>query len=414
MKSMLGENIRIALSAIKGNLLRTILTALIIAIGIWALVGILTAIDAIKSSINSNFTTMGANTFTIRNREMGIRIGRQGKRPKRFEKISYEEAMRFKDEFNFPGSLVSISTLASFSAKLSYESRKTNPNIQVFGSDENYLASSGYELAKGRNFSVQEINSGAGLVILGSEVATTLFKNGINPINKMIRIGSGKYKVIGVLKSKGSSMGFGGDKICIIPIQNARSYFVSPDGSFTINVINSNPQLMEIALGEATGLFRTIRKVEIGEDDNFEITKSDSLANLLIENLQKVTMGATIIGFITLLGAAIGLMNIMLVSVTERTREIGVRKALGATPKIIKRQFLIESIVICVMGGVLGILLGVITGNLVALSMDIGFYVPWKWIQGGLVLCVGVGLLSGIIPATRAAKLDPIESLRFE
>lgn len=414
MKSMFGENIRIALSAIKGNLLRTILTALIIAIGIWALVGILTAIDAIKSSINSNFTTMGANTFTIRNREMGIRIGRQGKRPKRFEKISYEEAMRFKDEFNFPGSLVSISTLASFSAKLSYESRKTNPNIQVFGSDENYLASSGYELAKGRNFSVQEINSGAGLVILGSEVATTLFKNGINPINKMIRIGSGKYKVIGVLKSKGSSMGFGGDKICIIPIQNARSYFVSPDGSFTINVINSNPQLMEIALGEATGLFRTIRKVEIGEDDNFEITKSDSLANLLIENLQKVTMGATIIGFITLLGAAIGLMNIMLVSVTERTREIGVRKALGATPKIIKRQFLIESIVICVMGGVLGILLGVITGNLVALSMDIGFYVPWKWIQGGLVLCVGVGLLSGIIPATRAAKLDPIESLRFE
>ena len=410
---LLKENTEIALNAIKSNKLRAIITMLIIAIGITALVGILSAIDAIKTSINSNFTNMGANTFTIRNREMTMRVGRHGSKPKAFKNITYKEAMRFKEEFDFP-SVSSVSTLASFTGRLKYASKKTNPNIQVFGADENYLETAGYELEDGRNFTLPEVLSGNNLVIIGSEIAFTLFPKGVKAVDKTISIGGGKYKVIGVLKSKGSSMGFGGDKICIIPILNARQYFGRPDMSFTINIISKYPWLMDIAIGEATGLFRKIRHVNVKEEEDFEVIKSDGLATMLIDNLSTVTLGATIIGIITLLGAAIGLMNIMLVSVTERTREIGIRKALGATASAIKYQFLIESVVICVMGGIIGIILGIIIGNLIGLSLDAGFFIPWFWIITGVLICIFVGLVSGFFPAKRASKLDPIESLRFE
>lgn len=413
MALLLKENTKIAVDAIKSNKLRAIITMLIIAIGITALVGILSAIDAIKSSINSNFTEMGANTFTIRNKEMNMRVGRHGKKPKVYRPINFKEAMRFKEEFDFP-CVASVSTLASWNARLKYMSKKTNPNIQVFGADENYLETSGYELQEGRNFTPPEILSGNNLVILGSEIAYSLFPKNAKPIDKIISIGGAKYKVIGVLKSKGSSMGFGGDKICIIPILNARQYFGKPDMSFTINVISKYPWLMDIAVGEATGLFRKIRKINVKEEEDFDVIKSDSLATMLIDNLQNVTLGATIIGIITLLGAAIGLMNIMLVSVTERTREIGIRKALGATQEAIKNQFLIESVVICVMGGLIGIVLGIIIGNLIGMGLDTGFFVPWFWIFTGVIICIIVGLLSGFLPAKRASKLDPIESLRFE
>lgn len=413
MPLLLRENTRIAMDAINSNRLRAVITMLIIAIGITALVGILSAIDAIKSSINTNFTNMGANTFTIRNRDMQMRVGRHGRKPKAFEAITYKDAMRFRDEFQFPV-VSSVSTLASFTARIKYGSKKTNPNIQVFGGDENYLETSGYELEQGRNFSAPEIMSGNNLVIIGSELAFTLFPKGVRALDKMISIGAGKYRVIGILKSKGNSMGFGGDKVCIIPLLNARQYFGKPDMSFTINVICKQSQLMDIAIGEATGLFRKIRKVRLQQEDNFEVVKSDSLATMLIDNLQKVTLGATIIGIITLLGAAIGLMNIMLVSVTERTREIGIRKALGATQEAIKNQFLIESVVICVLGGLFGILLGIIIGNVIGLSLNTGFFVPWFWIITGVIICISVGLISGYLPAKRASRLDPIESLRFE
>ena len=413
MASFVKENIKISLGAIRSQLLRTILTVLIISFGIMALVGILTAIDAIKSSINSNFTSMGANTFTIRNREMGVRIGSNGKKPKRFRSITYDEAIRFTKEYSFPAK-PSVATFASMNATMKYESKKTNPNIRVFGGDENYLATSGYDLERGRNFSAQEILYGNHVAILGKDVIVALFDRKDDPIDKVITIGSGKYKIIGVLKSKGNSMGFGGDKIGVLPLNNVRQYFSIPNMTFTINVLTNNSQLMDAAVNEATGVFRTIRKVNIGEDNNFEITKSDNLANLLIDNIQKVTAGATLIGIITLLGAAIGLMNIMMVSVTERTREIGIRKAMGATKKMIRQQFLVEAIVICQIGGLLGIILGIIIGNLISFQLGVGFIVPWVWIISGIILCMFVGLISGLYPAIKASRLDPIDALRFE
>ncbi len=386
---------------------------LIISIGIMALVGILSAIDAIKNGINNNFTSMGANTFTIRNAGMNIRVGRKGKKASSYENISFKEALRFKREFNYPV-VTSISTLANMASRIKYGSKKTNPNIQVFGSDENYIITAGYDLEKGRNFNPAEVMSGGHLVIIGKDVEKALFNENENCIDRFIKIGAGNYKVIGVLKSKGNSAGFGGDKICILPLTTARQYFGSNDMSFTINVLTKNASLMDILLNEARGLFRKIRKIHITGKDDFGIVKSDNLASMLIKDLKTVTLGATIIGLITLLGAAIGLMNIMLVSVTERTREIGIRKAMGATQKTIKNQFLIESVVICVSGGLIGILFGIIIGNLISFALDTGFFIPWFWIITGVIICIAVGLLSGYLPAKRASQLDPIDSLRFE
>lgn len=408
------ENIIIAFQSIRSQLLRTILTILIIAIGIMALIGILTAIEVIKSSISSSFTSMGANTFTIRNRGMIVRIGKRGRGPENFKTISYDEATRFKNEYSYPGSLVSLSVRAAGGATLKYKSNKSNPNMRVFGVDENYLGTSGYDIEKGRNFSQQDMQLGTNVILLGKEAAAAIFDKRESPIDKDITVGGGKYKVIGVLKEKGNASGFDGDKVSMIPLTSARQKFSRPDMSYVISVLSPSAQQMDGAISEAAGRMRVIREVRPGQEDNFDLTKSDNFATMLIENLQKVTIGATVIGFITLLGAAIGLMNIMLVSVSERTREIGVRKALGANKLVIRRQFIIEAIVICQLGGLLGILLGVSAGNLLALQFDTGFIIPWGWVLGGIMLCIAVGMISGIYPAIKASNLDPIEALRAE
>lgn len=413
MIKIIRENIREALKAIRSQLLRTILTILIIAIGITALVGILTSIDAISGSISSNFSSMGSNTFSIRNRGSNITVGRRGKKAKRHPRITYDQAVEFKDRFDYPA-VVSVSTRATALATLKYKSEKTNPNIFVFGIDENYLLTSGYEIEKGRNFSEHDNRYGTHGVIIGKNIEETLFPDGSDPIDQIISVGSGRYRVIGVLKSKGSSMGFSADKNAFIPLTNSRQYFPRSNPTFLINVMTNRPDVLDEAIGEATGLFRVVRKDKIGEENSFESARSDSFSQMLIENLSMVTVSATIIGFITLLGAAIGLMNIMLVSVTERTKEIGIRKAIGASAPRIRNQFLIEAIVICQFGGLFGIFLGILIGNLVGSLMGSGFIIPWDWMILGVSLCFIVGLISGIYPAYKASNLDPIESLRYE
>lgn len=412
--SLVRENINIALKAVGGQKLRTVLTMLIIAFGIMSLVGILTSVDAIKNSITDNFTSMGANTFTIRNRSGNVSFGKRTKQ-KRFQTITYEQATRFKEEFSFSGTMVSTSCIATQIGIMKYGNKKTNPNIAVWGADENYLATGGYEIDYGRNFSSQEIISGTPVIILGSSVVTAIFDKKVNPLDKFVVLGGIRYRVVGVLKEKGSSFGFGGDKMAIIPITNARIYYnTNGKMSFAISVMCTNALAMEAATAEATGLMRKIRHVAIDAEDNFTITKSDSLASMLIDNIQYATLFATIIGLITLLGAAIGLMNIMLVSVTERTREIGVRKAIGAKAQTIRDQFLVEAIVIGQLGGFLGILLGILIGNGVAMALGTGFIIPWLWIGLGVVLCLIVAIISGLYPAIKASKLDPIEALRYE
>jgi len=414
MKNSLAlENVRISLDSIKSHLLRTILTILIIAIGIMALVGILTATDSIKYYLTQNFSMMGANTFTVRNRSVNVHIGNDNQVQKRYDPITYAQAMEFKKRFDFPA-YTSVWMYASFGVTMKYGSNKTNPNTRVMGTDDDYIMTSGDEVERGRNFSVNEVDEGLSVCILGSEIIKNLFKNNEDPLGKLISIGPGKYRVIGILKSKGSSMGFSGDRNALIPLNNCRKEFPRPNLSFNINIMARRNELVDPAIGEASGIFRSIRKDPIGIDNTFEITKSDNIAKMLIENIKYVTWAATLIGLITLMGAAIGLMNIMLVSVTERTREIGIRKAIGATRRVIRNQFLIEAVVIGQLGGALGITMGIMIGNVISLLIGSAFIIPWIWIMTGVVLCFVVALISGIFPAQKAANLDPIESLRYE
>jgi len=410
---IIGESFNIAMRSVRSHLLRTILTVLIIAFGIMALISILTAIESIKFSLSENFTRMGSNTFTIVDVQMRGRAGGGPGERVEFEEISWEQALAFKKRYQFPA-VVSIYTHASGTATVKYRLEKSNPNVDVLGIDENYMITSGQEVEKGRGFSRHEVSMGRNVTVIGSEVEELLFPTGESPIGKQISIGPVRFVVVGVMKTKGSSFGFSGDNSCLVPVTTVRRYFNQSDVSFRINVMPTDTKLLEIATGEATGIFRTIRKLNIGQSDNFEIRKSDSMVNMLLENIRYVTLAATIIGLITLMGASIGLMNIMLVSVSERTREIGVRKAMGATSIAIRNQFLIESIVVGQLGGLLGILLGVLAGNIISLFLDSNFIVPWGWIILGFSLTLAVGILSGIIPANRAARLDPIESLRYE
>ncbi|MDX1903403.1 MAG: ABC transporter permease [Thermonemataceae bacterium] len=408
------ENIKVALNSIRENTLRTVLTALIIAIGIMALVGILTAVDGIQASVNDSFADLGANSFDIGQKTAQNKHQRGGRKKPVSPPIRHYEAKELKQKMSFSG-VIGISVFVTFNAEVKYGSISTNPNSQVLGIDENYLGQQGLEIKFGRNLFAQEVENGAATAIIGSEIADKLFPKS-NPINRFITMLGKRYQVVGVLEKKGGNMGGAvGDRSVLIPLENARTVLRSEDISFDIKVKVLNPAEFNQVMDEARGLMRKIRHDLPNTEDSFEIKKSETLAESMGEVTGYLKIGGFLVGFITLMGASIGLMNIMLVSVTERTREIGIRKALGATPRRIQEQFLIEAIVICQLGGVAGIIFGILAGNGVAqLLGSQHFFVPWFWMFVGVVVCIIVGVIAGFYPSYKASRLDPIEALRFE
>lgn len=420
----LKNSFALAFSTVKSNKLRTGITVAIIAFGIMALIGIITAIEAMNQSITESFSSMGANAFTIKFKESRVRFGgnnddatvsKRGliqKKSNLNKPIKKDDAEFFKQNFKFPAK-VSIYLRGARSIECIYENKKTNPVCAVWGGDENYLEVNGYKIVNGRNLNNIDIESGRNVCIIGSNIAAKLFPDNADQcIDQVIRVSGMPYRVIGLLKSKGSSMGRV-DDIIFTSYNNARK-FNDAASSFLIGVMVTNVIDLNIATGEASSVFRAVRKLQPKDAENFVIEKSDKFAEMFIGFLSGISGAAAVIGLITLLGAAIGLMNIMLVAVNERTREVGLIKALGGTKKDIKQQFLFESMIISVMGAVVGIFLGILIGNTAALLLKTGIVIPWLWVIGGIVICSAVGLLAGVYPASKAAKLNPIVALRHE
>jgi putative ABC transport system permease protein len=422
----LKDSFSLAFRTVKSNRLRTGITVTIIAFGIMALIGIITAIASMNQSLTESFSTMGANSFSIHYQDRQIRFGGRRevkktdvntlkqKKSDNGKIITYQQAKLFLERYNFPAS-VSLSLRGPGNVVVNDGIVKTNPNISLQGGDENYLLQSGYTLDQGRNFNKLDVQSGRSICILGNSVAQKLYGDNIKrAIDKIISVSGIKYRVIGVLKDKGSSAFLNADNVVITTYNNIRRLFTTDGTSYNIGIMVNDIKDMDQAIGEAKGTFRPIRKVAIDEDNNFYIDKSDSIAEVFMSSLGAITTAAAFIGLITLLGAAIGLMNIMLVAVNERTREIGLIKAIGGTRRSIRTQFLFESVLISLVGAIFGIVLGVLVGNLVSIALHTGFVVPWFWVVLGIIVCSAVGLFAGLYPAIKASRLDPIVALRYE
>jgi putative ABC transport system permease protein len=422
----ISDVLSLAYRSVRSHKLRTGITITIIAIGITALIGFTTAIQAMNEKLMESFSTMGANGFTIRFKERNFRIGGGGddvelsKKGAKKQKqsslnklLTEDESELFVKNYQFPGATVGLSTFSGRNNIVSYQSLKTSPNVLMMGGDENYLFLNGFSLLAGRNFSRQEIQSAQNICLLGYDVASRLFKLERSiAVNHIVRINDVPYRVIGVLASRGSSFGFSRDNLVVIGYKNIEKF--SSNNSYTIGVKIDMLNQVANAMGEAEGVFRAIRKLNTTEESNFVVERSDSVAEKAINVLGYLTAAIVVIGFITLIGSAIGLMNIMLVSVTERTKEVGLIKAIGGKSKTVRQQFLSEAILISLLGAFFGIVLGLLFGNFLAILLSADFTIPWKWIGYGIAICGTVGLLAGLYPALKAGKLNPIDALRYE
>ena len=409
------ENLNVALRSIKSNRLRSALTIIMIAVGITSLLGILTATEALKVEVKKNFERLGAKSFYIQPDYYRTEGDSKGKRIRNNLSISYLQATTFKSLFaEQVSSVISVYTRLN-GQTIKYQDRSTNPDAAIYLVDEDYIEFANLKINSGRALSENDIKDGLYVCVIGSQAANKLFDPREEVVGKNVSVGGISYRIIGVLEKPSGNMMGGVHNSILIPLSNGRARFVSENTSWYIAVKPYTEQMSNAQVRElAEQTFRSVRRLSPYDQTDFYISYNESMMQSTDKTLSIITLIAGIIGLITLLGAAIGLMNIMLVSVKERTAEIGVRKAIGASAKIIRQQFLFESIVIAQIGCIIGVVLGFLAGNWVASLMQASFVVPWLWIFIAIVTCFIVGISSGYLPAKRAAALDPIEALRYE
>lgn len=408
--TLAAENIAMAFRAIRSNKLRSSLTIAIIALGITSLVGILTAVSSMDATLRNAYSRMGAGIINIRSL-YSMPAGMHRIRNQR--EISRAQAERFTDYYSTPAT-VSIFTTVLSGTRAEAGQRRTNPTTDVIATDGNYLRYNMLELSSGRGISSADVEGGRFYCILGDNVARTLFEAQDDPVGQTVHISGRSYIVIGVTAPVGNNAGGSMDDNILVPYTNALANLASSTPDFTIGILPEPSVSSETAATEAEMTFRAVRRLAPFDDADFRITRSEAVIEELNSTMRTLTIAAIVIGLVTLTGATVGLMNIMLVSVRERTREIGTRKALGAASKRIRAQFLMESVIIGQTGGLIGIAAGILIGNIIAAVMQASFIIPWLWMLLAIALCMAVGILSGYLPAKRAAALDPIECLRYE
>jgi len=411
--SNIRESLSMALSAIKGSKLRSVLTLLGMAVGVFSIIAVMTAIGVLRNSIEEGMTQLGANTFQIQKFPTGFEGGHEARRRLRNRKdITYEQANLVRERATF-AEAVGLEVF-DYGSQVTARGQKTNPNIVLFGENVDGLITNDWGIEVGRGLNQQDVDLAAPVAVIGKAITDKLFPPNVSPIGEDIRVKGQVFKVIGTFASKGSALGGNNDNQVVIPITTFFQRFGRNDRSVNIMVKARSREVFDDALEQSVAILRAARGVPPGKENDFSYFSSESLINQFNEFTLYVRMGVLVVSSIALLAAGVGIMNIMLVSVTERTREIGIRKAIGAQKADILRQFLIEAVILSEIGGLIGILFGVLGGNVVSLLMEVPAIFPWDWAAIGIAVCSIVGILFGVYPAWKASSLDPIDALRYE
>lgn len=404
---LLIEILRLAFASLASNKLRSSLTVLGIAVGVFSVIGVMTLINGMRSSVESGLNVLGANSFQIHKFAPFTDWNRFRNR----RDITYPVAARFED---LMGDQARVSLQLGRSGKVVvYKDRRTNPNVGLRGSDENYITAFNRDVAVGRNIGPDDVEYARPVCVVGQDVAQKLFMNE-DPLGRLVRIEGQNFTVVGVMAPKGTSFGTSQDNFVLTPITRYLSIYGGQWRSVSINVQAPSQALLPATMEAAIGTMRLVRALKPEDLNNFEVFSNESLIEAFNKIADIVAAGALIISAIALLASGVGVMNIMLVSVTERTKEIGIRKSIGAKKRNILLQFLAEAVVLSLLGGIAGVAIGVGGGNAVAMLMNTAITFPWMWTGIGLAVCGGIGVVFGLYPAWKAAALDPIEALRYE
>jgi len=408
---ILPEIIKVALGSLYANKLKSFLTILGIVVGIFSIISISTVIEMLQKSIEEGVSGMGQNTFYINKWPAVITSRSEWLKYRNRKNVSYNNYEKLKKVFN---ANVSIGAEQSGNDVIvKYNGEETNPNVDFIGLTPEAFSNRDLHAASGRNISQKDLESSADVVVLGADIVKKIFKR-INPVGQHVKIDGRKLRVIGVLEKRGEIFGQSQDNFAIVPLTSFQSFYGKRYSSIRISIKVFDTGEYNELMEKATGYFRTIRKVPIGMEDDFSITTNEAVMKRINDMTSGVRIGSIVIAMIALLAAGIGIMNIMLVSVTERTREIGIRKSIGAKKNNILFQFIVEAVVLCQIGGIIGIAFGVLLGNAAGTALKANAMIPYNWIFIGVILCTAVGVGFGVYPAYKAANLDPIEALRYE